>query len=152
MHATSTPSFFFSSAARYLLSHVLLRRSKFLIESSQTFWALRAKTKGKMLWLRSTGSTVVSQLVDTFIVIGIAFYVPSYFELVPVQQRIGFTTFLNIASSDYAFKLIVAIILTPLIYVGHSLIDKFLGTSEAHKMIEAAAKDSLDSALPFEPL
>ncbi len=40
------------------------------------FWLLRNKTGKKMIWLRSTGSTAVSQLIDTFVVLGIAFWLP----------------------------------------------------------------------------
>src|SRR5690606_37661477 len=40
------------------------------------FWLVRARTQGRLLWLRATGSTAVSQLIDTFVVMGIAFYLP----------------------------------------------------------------------------
>ena len=70
-----------------------------------------------MIWLRATGSTVISQLVDTFIVQYIAFVVPGYWTM---------DQFLNNASWGYSFKLIIAICLIPLIYVGHFAINKFL--------------------------
>jgi uncharacterized PurR-regulated membrane protein YhhQ (DUF165 family) len=40
------------------------------------FGCYAIKTGGKMIWLRSTGSTVISQLIDTFVVLGIAFWLP----------------------------------------------------------------------------
>src|SRR5574341_1927977 len=40
------------------------------------FWLVRHKTGGSYLWLRATGSTVVSQLIDSFVIIGIAFWLP----------------------------------------------------------------------------
>ena len=40
------------------------------------FWFLRNKTGVKMIWLRTTGSTIVSQLVDSFLILGIAFWLP----------------------------------------------------------------------------
>ncbi len=81
------------------------------------FHYLKMKTGHKMLWLRSTGSTVISQLFDSFIVLGIAFWLPG---------KINFETFMSSALTGYVFKLTLAIALTPLIYLGHNLIDKFL--------------------------
>ncbi len=81
------------------------------------FWFFRDKTGTRKLWLRSTGSTVVSQFVDTFVVLGIAFYLPG---------KVTFGEFLNISCTNYAYKLLVAIGATPLIYVGHNLIERYL--------------------------
>jgi queuosine precursor transporter len=81
------------------------------------FWIFRNRTGGKMIWLRATGSTVVSQLVDTFVVQYIAFVLPG---------KWAFDEFLVNASWGYAFKLLVAICLIPLIYAGHFAINKFL--------------------------
>lgn len=97
------------------------------------FWIFREKTKGKMLWLRATGSTAISQLIDSFVIIGIAFWLPG---------KIQTSQFLNVATSNYSYKLIIAILLTPLIYLGHNIIDKFLGSSEANKLIKQAAEES----------
>jgi uncharacterized integral membrane protein (TIGR00697 family) len=98
------------------------------------FWLLRDKTGGKMIWLRSTGSTVVSQLIDTFVVLGIAFWLPG---------KMTTANFLNAALTGYTFKLIIAVVLTPLIYVGHKLIDKYLGDEASHKIIKHSAEQSL---------
>jgi queuosine precursor transporter len=98
------------------------------------FWLLRDKTGSKMIWLRSTGSTIVSQLIDTFIVLGIAFWLPGKWTT---------SVFLNAAFTSYTFKLLIAIALTPLIYVGHNLIEKYLGDDESHKLIKHSAEDSL---------
>lgn len=81
------------------------------------FWMLRNKTGNKMMWLRSTGSTVVSQLIDTFVVLGIAFWLPG---------KMTTATFINAGLTGYTFKLIIAIVLTPMIYLGHYLIEKYL--------------------------
>jgi len=84
------------------------------------FWLFRDATGGKMLWLRATGSTAVSQLIDTFIVLGIGFWLPG---------KISTANFLNLAFTNYTYKFGIAIALTPLIYAAHSVIDKYLGTS-----------------------
>lgn len=81
------------------------------------FWLFRNRTGGKMIWLRATGSTVISQLVDTFVVQYIAFVLPGKWK---------FDEFITNASWGYAFKLILAICLIPLIYAGHFAIEKFL--------------------------
>jgi uncharacterized integral membrane protein (TIGR00697 family) len=98
------------------------------------FWLLRDKTGGKMIWLRSTGSTAISQLIDTFVVLGIAFWLPG---------KMTTAVFLNAALTGYTFKLLIAVVLTPLIYVGHNLIEKYLGNEESHKLIKHSAEESL---------
>jgi len=99
------------------------------------FWLLRNKTGSKMIWLRSTGSTAISQLVDTFVVLGIAFWLPG---------KMDTATFINAALTGYTCKLIIAVALTPLIYVGHSSIDKYFGEEESHQLIKESAEDSLE--------
>ena len=85
------------------------------------FWAIRIRTGTKLLWLRATGSTIVSQLIDTFIVAGIAFWLPG---------KISFAEYLSTSSSGYLAKLIIAILITPLIYLGHNAIDRYLDHNE----------------------
>ena len=81
------------------------------------FHFLKNKTGNKMIWLRSTGSTVISQLFDSFIVLGIAFWMTS---------KMTTEVFIASAFTGYFVKLIIAIALTPLIYLGHSIIEKYL--------------------------
>lgn len=98
------------------------------------FWLLRNKTGGKMIWLRSTGSTVVSQLIDTFIVLGIAFW---------LTGKMSTAEYVNAALTGYTFKLIIAIVLTPLIYLGRYLVNNYLGKELSEQLIEQAAENSL---------
>jgi len=102
------------------------------------FWLVRHKTGGRYLWMRATGSTVVSQLIDSVVIIGIAFWLPG---------KVKTSEFLTVAASNYSFKLIVALSITPLLYAGHAAIDRFLGTEEAHQLIEASAKASEQAAV-----
>ena len=81
------------------------------------FHFLRGKTGAKMIWLRSTGSTVISQFFDTFIVLGIAFYATGKMDL---------HTYLTSGMVGYAVKLAIAIVMTPVIYLGHGLIEKYI--------------------------
>lgn len=98
------------------------------------FWLLRDKTGGKMLWLRSTGSTVISQLIDTFVVLGIAFWLPG---------KMTTKVFFNAALTGYTFKLLIAVALTPLIYIVHAAVDNYLGNEDAHTAIRQSAEESL---------
>ena len=81
------------------------------------FQFLKNKTGSRMLWLRSTGSTVISQFFDTYIVLGIAFWLTG-----------KLTTEMYIASAltGYFVKLLIAVAMTPLVYAGHAIIDKYL--------------------------
>lgn len=81
------------------------------------FHFFKKKTGNKMIWLRSTGSTVISQLFDSFIVLGIAFW---------MTGKISTTDYIASAFTGYFVKLIIAILLTPLIYLGHSIIEKHI--------------------------
>jgi uncharacterized integral membrane protein (TIGR00697 family) len=85
------------------------------------FWFFKNRTGERKIWLRTTGSTVVSQLFDSFIVLGIAFWLPG---------KINFETFISSALIGYTFKLSVAVLLTPLIYLGHHWIKKYLSTEK----------------------
>lgn len=81
------------------------------------FHFLKNKTGNKMIWLRSTGSTVVSQLFDSFIVLGIAFWATGIMTT---------DVFIKSAFTGYFVKLIIAIGMTPIIYLGHYLIGNYL--------------------------
>lgn len=97
------------------------------------FWLVRNKTGGRYLWLRATGSTVVSQLIDSIVIIGIAFWLPG---------KVQTSEFLTVAASNYSFKLIVALSITPLLYAGHAAIDRYLGLEEANQLVEQSARAS----------
>lgn len=81
------------------------------------FHFVKNKTGGKMLWLRSTGSTVISQFFDSFIVLGIAFY---------LTGKMTTEQYIQSGLAGYLVKLSIAVLLTPLIYLAHSLIDKYI--------------------------
>ena len=95
------------------------------------FQKLRQMTGNTRLWLRATGSTLVSQLVDSFVVLFIAFY-----GVFPTDQIIA------IGITNYIYKFSVAILLTPVIYLGHYFIDRYLGKENAVQLSDEAAKQS----------
>jgi len=100
------------------------------------FQRLRKITGEKMIWLRATGSTLISQLIDSFVVLALAFYV-----LAPSDSRWEFSQVISVGTINYIYKFIIAIALTPLIYLGHYLIDRYLG-EEAEKIKEEAAEST----------
>jgi uncharacterized integral membrane protein (TIGR00697 family) len=96
-----------------------------------SFQKLRRVTGSKKLWLRATGSTLISQFVDSFVVLFVAFY--GVFTNAQIVA-IGIT--------NYIYKFSVAILLTPLIYLGHYWIDQYLGKENAIKISEEASEQS----------
>jgi uncharacterized integral membrane protein (TIGR00697 family) len=105
---------------------------------SFVFWSLRKRTGGKFIWLRSTGSTVISQLVDTFVVLYIGLVIPGTIKL---------ADYWGMGMTNYLFKLMIAIALTPLIYLGHWLVEKYLGKEHAHILEEKVAEESTNNTL-----
>ena len=87
-----------------------------LLDASLFSW-IKSKTGDRFIWLRSTGSTLVSQLIDSYIVLYIGFVLPG---------SLSFADFMTIAPTNYVLKIIIAILLTPLIYLGHYLIKRYL--------------------------
>ena len=89
------------------------------------FHRIKKATGEKKMWLRATGSTAVSQLVDSFIVLFIAFYIGKGWTM----QKV-----IAISLVNYAYKFTVAVLLTPLIYAIHNGIEKYVGKPVARQM------------------
>ncbi|MEE9373190.1 MAG: queuosine precursor transporter [Saprospiraceae bacterium] len=98
----------------------------------KTFHRIKKATGDKKVWLRATGSTLVSQFIDSFVVLFIAFYIGADWELMRV---------LAIGVVNYMYKFGMAILLTPVIYLAHFFIDKYLGITEAKKLKHMAASE-----------
>lgn len=96
----------------------------------------KATGEGKF-WLRATGSTLVSQLIDSFVVLFIAFYF--YPLLVKGQgEPWPFGQLMAICIVNYLYKFIVAILMTPVLYLVHNRIERYLGHEKALEMKKAA--------------
>ncbi len=93
------------------------------------FHKIKKRTGEKKVWLRATGSTFISQLVDSFIVLYIAFHIGNDWSI----QRV-----LAIGIVNYAYKFTMAIVLTPLVYFIHNRVDAYLGEETAARMKNAA--------------
>ncbi len=101
------------------------------------FHKIKKATGEKKIWLRATGSTLISQLIDSFVVLIIAFYL--YPKLIKGQgEPWPFDQLIAICIVNYIYKFIVAIILTPVIYLVHNRIERYLGHDQAAAMKKAA--------------
>jgi hypothetical protein len=105
-----------------------------------TFHRIKKMTGEKKIWLRATGSTLVSQFIDSFVVLFIAFYIGSRVNTQPGDFVWSFKLFLAVGCVNYAYKFAVAIIMTPVIYAVHNLIEKYLGPQLAAEMKNAAMR------------
>lgn len=97
------------------------------------FHRIRRATGERHVWLRATGSTAVSQLVDSFVVIWIAFVIgPQHWPL---------SLFLAVSTVNYVYKMAFAVLLIPLLYLMRRGISAYLGQARAQQLREEAAAD-----------
>lgn len=103
------------------------------------FHKIKKITGEKFIWLRATGSTLVSQFIDSFVVLFLAFYIiPKYTN----GQPWDFNFVLTVCIGNYIYKFIVAILLTPALYFVHFVVEQFLGKSVAIEMKTQAQNDN----------
>ena len=88
------------------------------------FGVIKNVTKGKFLWLRATGSTVISQMIDSFVVSYIAF---SFGKSITNQTPATLSEVLNIAVTGYGLKFIIAAAMTPFLYIIRNYLQKRFG-------------------------
>lgn len=93
------------------------------------FHRIKRMTGEKKIWLRATGSTLISQLIDSFVVLIIAF---------KLGNDWSWSQVIAIAILNYAYKFTMAILLTPAIYLAENRIEKYLGAETVRKMKRAA--------------
>ena len=96
------------------------------------FHRIRKRTGERHAWLRATGSTAVSQLVDSFVVLYIAFVIG--------PQHWPTSLFLAVGTLNYAYKMLAAIALIPLLYLARVGIHRYLGKERAAQLREHAAR------------
>lgn len=100
------------------------------------FHRIKRVTGDKRIWLRATGSTLVSQLVDSYIVLFIAFSGVFTWQMI-----------LAIGIMNYLYKSTMAIILTPVIIWVEKWIERYVGHDMAVKMKKAAMGQEEDAFL-----
>ena len=100
---------------------------------AQVFYRIKKITGGSKIWLRATLSTAISQFIDSFVVLYIAFVIgPPKWPL---------DLFLAVGTVNYTYKFVVAIFLLPLLYFIHFLIIRYLGKEKAEEMKQIALED-----------
>ncbi len=92
---------------------------------SYIYSKLKDKTGDQLIWIRATGSTVVSQFIDSYVVLIIAFYIGGSYSFIWVLQ---------VGTINYLYKLFMAVILLPLLIGIHKIIDNYLGLN--HKVTQ----------------
>jgi len=101
------------STSRIILASLVA----YLISQFHDVWLfhlLKKKTNGKHLWLRNNASTAVSQFIDSFIFIAIAFY-----GVMPIWQLI---------IGQWTIKMLIALADTPIVYLLVNVIKKREGS------------------------
>ena len=99
----------------------------------QVFHRIRRATGERFIWMRATGSTAISQLIDSFVVIWIAFVLG--------PQQWPTSLFLAVSSVNYLYKMAAAIALIPLLYLVRRGIRAYLGAERERELRAAAASD-----------
>ncbi len=115
----------FSKIFRQGLGIIIGSLTAFLV--SQLFDAfifekIKKKTGEKKIWLRATGSTIISQALDSFLVIGIAFFLFG-------NWTVG--EWMNVSLNNYIYKFTIAILSTPLLYLVHYGVQNYLKDEES---------------------
>ena len=116
----------FTQATRIQLSSMAAFLIANLVDIAAFFYIKKA-TGNRMLWLRATGSTAISQLIDTFLITALAF-----------GNQLTFEQYISIVLTSYAIKLAAAIGVTPIIYALHELIERRYGIPPAPPEAESA--------------
>ncbi|MBM3414555.1 MAG: queuosine precursor transporter [Bacteroidetes bacterium] len=136
-----------------LAYQMVLGQSNFIIIGSLTaflagqlvdvyiFHRIKKRTGEKYIWLRATGSTLVSQFLDSFVVLFIAFYLGTRFNQHRDDFVWPFSLVLAVGSVNYLYKFVIALLMTPVVYLVHSLIERYLGKEKADSMKKAAMQD-----------
>jgi uncharacterized integral membrane protein (TIGR00697 family) len=99
------------------------------------FQRIKLATKGRLVWLRATGSTVISQLFDSFIILFIVFYIGA-----DPAHRWSINQIAAIGLMGYFYKVGTAVLLTPLLYSVHNMIHKYLGHDLAERLKKSAVE------------
>jgi uncharacterized integral membrane protein (TIGR00697 family) len=111
----------FGQAQMVIVGSIIAFLGSQVLDATVFKW-IKAKTGNKWIWLRSTGSTVVSQAIDSYVVLFIGFV---------LNGKMSFKDYLHIAPTNYVLKLLIGLALTPFIYLGHYAIKKYLAKEKS---------------------
>lgn len=138
VHSSTDPSSYFQdgefakifggSAQLFVASMLAYLIGQFLDIHVFQFW--KTLTQSRHLWLRATGSTLLSQLVDTT-TINLVFWTG--------KNPLGWI-WLKIIR-EYSFKVVIALLLTPLVYALHALVVHRLGLTPAPAQVKRGQRE-----------
>ena len=97
------------------------------------FQRFKKATGNRLIWLRATGSTVISQFFDSFIILIIVFYIGA-----DPEHRWSWNQIAAIGLTGYFYKVLTAVILTPFLYFVHAIIGNYLGHDLAERLKQSA--------------
>ncbi len=97
------------------------------------FW--RNLTKGRHLWLRNNGSTILSQVVDTVLVVTIALVLWPQIDANPATTPLDGETWWGIVIGQYLFKMGIALFDTPFFYVGTAVFQRWIAAEPTSKSV-----------------
>jgi len=97
------------------------------------FFLFKRLTGNKMLWLRATGSTAVSQLIDTIVINALVW-----------GSKLSFDEYVTVVITSYVIKVGAAVAITPLIYAVHAVVEKWFGIPPAPTEPDARERADLD--------
>lgn len=110
----------FASVYRFMKPNVVASMTAYLVAQSvdvQLFHFWKDLTKGKHLWLRNNGSTIVSQIVDTVTILTILYATGGLGADIDSVPKL-----LGLMVDSYKFKFFFALFDTPLFYLGVKLL------------------------------
>ncbi|MBI5220048.1 MAG: queuosine precursor transporter [Bacteroidia bacterium] len=123
-------SFAFNTIFRQGLIMIIASLTAFIVGQlidAYVFYLLKKKwSHSRNIWIRATGSNLVSQLIDSFLVLFLAFY---------VFGKLTFVDVIAIGIIQYTYKILVSVILLPVLYIGHKVINRYLGNELAEHML-----------------
>jgi uncharacterized integral membrane protein (TIGR00697 family) len=123
-------NFAYNAVFRQGINIIIGSLTAFLVSQlidAYTFQYFKKITGHRYLWLRATGSTVISQLIDSFLILWVAFNLLGNWSLNQVLQ---------VGLLQYVYKVSLAILLTPVIYLMHFIIDRYLGKEDSRLQIQ----------------
>jgi uncharacterized integral membrane protein (TIGR00697 family) len=124
----------FTGATQIQIASMIAYLTSQLLDIS-IFFAIKRWTGERALWLRATGSTVISQGIDTVLVTVIGF-----------GSAMSNDVLIEMIGTAYLVKIVVAIGMTPVIYALHALIERTWGMKPVPASESAGAGDGPASA------
>lgn len=134
--AVDDPSYAFYEIRRLTFGATLASMIAYLTAQFvdvHVFHFFKKLTKGKHLWLRNNGSTLISQLVDSISVTLITYY---YAQAIQIKEDSVYHTLMVLIISGYVFKLLSALLDTIPFYIGVKILSKYLDIDPNEKYHE----------------